>query len=225
MPPPVLDIRGLSSNSGGHARLNDVTFQVNRGDVVAVTGPSGAGKSTLLRIIVRLEVPSSGNVLLDGQDFTSVKPTELRRRVGLVMQEAWMFPGTVAENVAFGPAQQGRTLGPDEIDRILLHVGLGGYAGRNARQLSGGEAQRVSLARTLANRPEVLLLDEPTSSLDEETRREIETVICDLLRDDGLTALLVTHDLDQARRVANRLLELDAGRVRRLLPMKDAARA
>jgi putative ABC transport system ATP-binding protein len=193
--------------------VDDISVQVRQGEILAVVGPSGAGKSSFLRLINRLDEPTGGTVYLDGRDYRHISPGELRRRVGMVMQAAYLFPGTIAENLRFGPRQQGEDLLAPEIDDLLEHVGLKGFAGRDVLNLSGGEAQRVSLARTLANKPEVLLLDEPTSALDEKAEREIEALLTRVLRDRHLTALMVTHDTGQAERIADRAILIKAGRL------------
>ena len=142
------------------ARLNSFhSRSASRLDLV------GAGKSSFLRLLNRLDEPTSGTVLLDGKDYHEIGPRELRRRVGMVMQMAYLFPGTVAANIAFGPQQQHEPISLEQIERLLERVGLPGYQDHDVNNLSGGEAQRVSLARTLANSPEVVLLDEPTSAL------------------------------------------------------------
>jgi len=152
-------------------------------------------------------------VYLAGQDYKQLAPRDLRRRVGMVMQSAHLFPGTVAENLRFGPRQHGEDLLASEIDSLLEEMGLEGFADRDVQNLSGGEAQRVSLARTLANKPEVLLLDEPTSALDDRAEREIEALLRRVLRGQHLTALIVTHDTAQAERIADRAILIDAGRL------------
>lgn len=192
--------------------LQSVSFQIQPGEILAITGPSGAGKSTLLRLLNRLEEPTSGDIRLDNEETRTLPPAELRRRVGFVMQRAYLFPGTVASNIAFGPAQHGIQLETATIDSMLEEVGLPGYACRGSATLSGGEAQRVSLLRTLANQPELLLLDEPTSALDAANRQSVEDLILRLIRERGLTCIWVTHSPEQAR-LADRVLQLEAGRV------------
>jgi putative ABC transport system ATP-binding protein len=131
----------------------------------------------------------------------------------MVTQRPYLFPGTVAENLQFGPAQRGETLAGEAIEELLSQVGLKDYGGRNVANLSGGEAQRVSVARTLANSPLVLLLDEPTSALDEAAKLEVESSIQKVVQDHGLTCVMVTHDLAQASRLAEKALLLEAGRI------------
>lgn len=194
--------------------LHEVSFTLHRGEALAVIGPSGAGKSTLLRLLNRLDEPTSGVVRLNGEDTRAIAPRELRRRVGMVMQRAHLFPGTVAENLVYGPAQHGQTLSPAQIDTMLAQVGLAGYASRDARTLSGGEAQRVALLRALANCPEMLLLDEPTSALDPESRDGVEQTLLSLITAQHLACVWVTHSPEQARVVAARVLALDSGQVR-----------
>jgi len=199
----------------GKTIVNDVSFEVNAGELLAIVGPSGAGKSSLLRLLNRLDEPTSGTVLLEGRDYRDIPTRELRRRVGMVMQRPFVFPGTVAQNLRFGPEQLGRTIGEDEIQELLRDVGLPGYAGEDVRHLSGGEAQRVCFARALANRPSTLLLDEPTSSLDEVAKSGVEAVIRKIV-EQGVTSILVTHDLFQARRLATRVARLEAGKLTRI---------
>jgi putative ABC transport system ATP-binding protein len=222
--PPAMvgvDVRGLSRRVDGRLIVDDVTLTVAQGEVLAIVGPSGAGKSSFLRLLNRIDEPTSGTVLLKGRDYRQIAPRILRRRVGMVLQTAWLFPGTVAANLRFGPAQIGRTLSGDEVSALLHRVDLPGYEERDVSTLSGGEAQRVSLARTLANEPEVLLLDEPTSALDEETSRAIEQLVLAINRDSGATCVIVTHNRPQALRIAPRTLYLEAGRLVALGPTKD----
>ena len=183
-------------------------------EVLGVIGPSGAGKSSLLRLVNRLDEPTGGTVLLHGRDYRDLDPASLRRSIGMVMQRAYLFPGTVAENLAFGPRQQGSTMTGTEIESLLYEVGLAGYAFRDALTLSGGEAQRVAITRALANEPEVLLLDEPTSALDEASRGSVEQLLESLIRERHLTCIWVTHSLEQARTMADRILVLEGGRIK-----------
>ncbi len=212
----VIRTEELTRVVDGKALVDDVSIEVYRGDVLAIVGPSGAGKSSFLRMINRLDEPTSGRVLLDGTDTRELDTRELRTRVGMVLQTAFLFPGTVAENIRFGPAQRGVEPDDDVVADLLERVRLPGYADRKVGKLSGGEAQRVSLARTLANEPEVMLLDEPTSSLDEDTERDVEKLICNVLRAGDFTCMIVTHDRDQARRVASRVMTMHDGRLGRV---------
>jgi len=212
----LLECRNVSRRLPGPAKtflLEDVSFGVAKAEVLAVLGPSGAGKSTLLRLLNRLDEPTGGTILLGGEDYRSLAPRTLRRRVGMIMQRAYLFPGTVAENVRFGPAQHGLAISDGEIENLLNQVGLAGYGDRDAGTLSGGEAQRVAITRALANSPEVLLLDEPTSALDELAKEGVETLLESLIRQRGLTCVWVTHDAAQAGRMADLVLLLEAGRV------------
>jgi putative ABC transport system ATP-binding protein len=131
----------------------------------------------------------------------------------MVTQRPYLFPGTVADNLRFGPAQRGETLPQESIEQLLAQVGLRDYAGRDVANLSGGEAQRVSVARTLANSPLVFLLDEPTAALDEAAKHEVESSIQKIVRDHGLTCVMVTHDAAQAARLAGRALLLESGHI------------
>jgi putative ABC transport system ATP-binding protein len=205
--------------------VQDANFEVRHGEVLAITGPSGSGKTSLLRLLNRLDEPTTGTVFVEGTDYRNIEPRELRCKLGMVTQRPYLFPGTVAENLRFGPAQRGQALSPEAIDELLTQVGLKGYAGRDVANLSGGEAQRVSVARTLANSPLVLLLDEPTSALDDAAKLEVESTIQKVVRDQGLTCVMVTHDLAQASRLAERALLLESGRIVRAGPVEEVLRA
>jgi putative ABC transport system ATP-binding protein len=213
MQPIALETKNLSRSVANKFLVNDISVQVQVGEVVAVVGPSGSGKSSFLRLLNRLDEPTGGTVRLNGEDYRKLAPQELRRRLGMVMQTAYLFPGTVAENVAYGPLQRGQRLLADQIDALLQRVGLSGYQGRDASNLSGGEAQRVSIARTLANAPEILLLDEPTSALDEDSAREVEDLVLDIIRERRMTCVIVTHNNAQARRIAHRTMIVRYGKL------------
>jgi putative ABC transport system ATP-binding protein len=208
---PLLRAEGLGYAVEGQMILRGISFRIAPGERVAIFGPSGAGKSTLIRLFNRLDEPSEGTVYLEGEDYRNIPPRTLRRRLGMVMQQPHLFPGTVAENLRFGPQANGETLDDDAIAHLLEGVDLDGFAERDVSKLSGGEAQRVNLARTLANQPDVLLLDEPTSSLDSNARREVEETIFSVLDAQQVTCILVSHALDQVRRMAERVLVLEAG--------------
>jgi putative ABC transport system ATP-binding protein len=211
--PVVLRAEKLGRQVGAKTILSDISFDVAVDDLLGIVGASGSGKSSLLRLLNRLDEPTSGAVYVDGQDYRQLPPRELRRRVGMVTQRPFLFPGDVASNLRFGPAQRGETVPDEEIARLLERVGLPGFATREVSVLSGGEQQRVSLARALANHPEVVLLDEPTAALDEDSKLGIEELITSLVRDHGLTCVMVTHDRQQARRMCNRVILLEAGHV------------
>jgi putative ABC transport system ATP-binding protein len=213
---PILRAEELGRVVGNKAILNDISFDVMPGKLLGIVGASGSGKSSLLRLLNRLDEPSSGTVFLEGQDYRYLPPRELRRRVGMVTQRPYLFPGDVASNLRFGPAQRGESVSDDEIASLLERVGLPGFASQQVSVLSGGEQQRVSLARTLANRPEVLLLDEPTSALDEETKLGIERLVVSLVHDHCLTCVMVTHDKHQARRMCPTVILLDLGRLAKI---------
>lgn len=209
----MLAARHLCRAVGGKILVNDISVTIEAGEVLAVVGPSGAGKSSFLRLLNRLDEPTNGTVLLDGQDYRAIPPRDLRRRVGMVMQTAYLFPGTVATNVAFGPRQRGEAVNADQIAALLERVGLPGYQGRDVGNLSGGEAQRVSVARTLANAPQALLLDEPTSALDEASARGVEDLVLSLVRERRMACVIVTHNTDQAKRIADRTMVIEAGKL------------
>jgi putative ABC transport system ATP-binding protein len=142
----------------------------------------------------------------------------------MVMQMAYLFPGTVAANLAFGPWQRGERLAAEQIDALLERVGLPEYQERDVSNLSGGEAQRVSVARTLANAPEALLLDEPTSALDDVSARGIEELVLSIIRERRMTCVIVTHNTAQARRIADRTMILQAGKLVAIGPTKEVLR-
>lgn len=207
----LLRAEGLRREVEGKTIVSDASFSLMVGEVVAITGPSGAGKSSLLRLLNRLDVPNAGRVLLEGVDTASLDVRELRQRVGMVMQQANLFPGTVEENVRYGPVVRGITLHAGEVEGLLATVGLSGYGTRDVAALSGGEAQRVSVARTLANHPQVLLLDEPTSALDDAAKLVVEEALCAAMARVAGACLIVTHDDAQAGRLAQRTLVMRDG--------------
>ena len=209
----VLRTEHLGRSVGDISVVAGISLDVYHGEMLGIVGASGSGKSSLLRLLNRLDEPTSGTVFLDGQDYRQFSPRELRRRVGMVTQRPFLFPGNVAGNIRFGPLQRGEVVADEDIARLLERVGLPGFGAREVANLSGGEQQRVSLARALANRPDILLLDEPTSALDEQAKMGVEQLICSLVKDTSLTCVMVTHDRDQARRMCDRVALLEAGRL------------
>lgn len=222
---PVLRTEHLGRAVQGKMLIEDATFELMAGEVLAIVGPSGSGKSSLLRLLNRLDEPNSGTVYLDRTDYRQISPRELRRKLGMVNQRPYLFSGTVEENLQFGPTQHGEILSQSAIEHLLERVGLKGYASRNVANLSGGEAQRVSVARTLANSPLVLLLDEPTSALDDSSKLEVESLLLNIVHQQGLTCILVTHDTGQAIRLSQRALWLEAGRIARAGPTREVLHA
>jgi putative ABC transport system ATP-binding protein len=217
----TIETRDLSRSVSGKPLVRGISVQIPPGEVLAVVGPSGAGKSSFLRLLNRLDEPTGGTVLLNGKDYREIAPRELRRCVGMVMQTAYLFPGTVAANIAFGPRQRGEGLNRDQIEALLDRVGLPGYQDRDVINLSGGEEQRVSVARTLANEPEALLLDEPTSALDEASARGIEELLLDIIRERRMTCVIVTHNRLQAARIATRTMVLESGALVTIGPTRE----
>jgi putative ABC transport system ATP-binding protein len=211
----ILRAENLTRVVGTKVLVQDINFQVRPREVLAIVGPSGSGKSSLLRLLNRLDEPTRGTVYVEEIDYKQIAPRDLRRKMGMVTQRPYLFPGTVEENLQFGPAQRGEKLSSENLEALLIRVGLEDYASRDVANLSGGEAQRVSVARTLANSPVLLLLDEPTSALDEASKGGIESLLRSIVKDQGLTCILVTHDIAQASRLAERALLIQEGRIMR----------
>jgi putative ABC transport system ATP-binding protein len=191
----------------GRLVLDEITTRIPAAGITVVAGPSGAGKTTLLRLCNRLAVPDTGVVRYRGQPLDELDPLVLRRRVGMVFQRPTPFPGTVADNLAVARPDAGTGELSTALERVALDPGL---LGQEARTLSGGELQRMCLARTLVTRPETLLLDEPTSALDAQPKQVFEATARHLA-DQGITIIWVTHDDAQAARVADRTYQLRDG--------------
>jgi putative ABC transport system ATP-binding protein len=201
---PLFSFEGVCLPGADRPRLDGVTGEVPATGITVLAGPSGSGKSSLLRCCNRLDAPSQGTVRFRGEDVATLDPRAHRRRVGMVFQAPIAFPGTVLDNL--------RTAAPGASPDLLTQVGLDpAMASRDAGTLSGGEAQRLVLARALATGPEVLLLDEPTSALDGHAARRLEEQ-ARRLADEGLPLVWVTHDLRQVQRLADHLVVLLEGR-------------
>jgi len=191
--------------------LSNIDLVVQRGDLVTIMGPSGSGKSTFLRLINRLSETDSGNILLNGLDIKDHPPVELRRKVGMVFQVPVVFRGSVRDNLGFGMKLWGENI---DIEMLARDVDIPeDLLDAEAGKLSVGEKQRVCIARALANRPEILLLDEPTSSLDMESARIIEELLLGLCKEKDLTIFWVTHEMEQAKRIGGRRFVLKNGRL------------
>ena len=213
--PPRLSLEGLTRRFDGRAAVSELSLDVNAGEIVCLLGPSGCGKSTTLRIAAGVEEQDSGQVRVDGRlvsgNGTHMPPED--RSIGLMFQDFALFPHlTVAENVAFG-------LGRREPNRAavvsgyLRRVGLAGYEEKYPHMLSGGEQQRVALARALAPKPRIMLMDEPFSGLDNRLRDEVRDEALSILKEEGTAVLLVTHEPDEAMRMADRIALMRAGEI------------
>ena len=204
----VLAARGLCKSFAGLSVLDGVDLEASAGQVLAVLGPSGCGKSTLLRLLAGFEQPSAGEVLLDGRPVTGPSPAR-----GMVAQAGGLFPWlTLHDNLAFGPRAARRPTAEVRavVDELLQATGLDGFADALPRQLSGGMRQRAAIAQVLANRPPVLLLDEPFGALDAQTRLRMHEWLLGLLAERPTTTLLVTHDVEEALLLGDRLCLLSA---------------
>jgi putative ABC transport system ATP-binding protein len=207
-PAMLFELERVSLSRGGAPVLHELSASLPEG-VAALVGPSGSGKSTALRLLNRLSDPDSGTVWMRGEDTLGLDPLQLRRRVALVPQLPALLDGTLADNLRFAAGLAGRQ---PNLDRCLELAGLASsFAERNAAQLSIGEQQRAMIARSLALEPEVLLLDEPTSALDAAARSAVERTIAGLRKSVGASIVIVTHDPDQARRLADWTVEIDGG--------------
>jgi putative spermidine/putrescine transport system ATP-binding protein len=214
---PYLRIEGLTKTYGAAVAVQDVNLDVRQGEMLVLLGPSGCGKTTTLRLVAGFVEATQGRILLDGQDYAALPP--YRREMGMVFQSYALFPHmSVAQNIAFGLRMRRQTKAEiaARVEETLAMVKLTALADRYPRQLSGGQQQRVALARALAVRPKVLLLDEPLSNLDANLRQSVAREIRQLQRVVGLTALMVTHDQDEAMTMADRLVLMSEGKVQQV---------
>lgn len=213
----IIEVTNLSLIRGREQVLDEVSFTVNKGEILAIIGPSGSGKSSLLRCLNRLEEPQSETIKFLGTDITELSVTALRRRIGMIFQQTVPFHGSVAENLAYGPALCEELLTRERILELMELSSLeANLADRDATELSGGQEQRLAIARALANDPDVLLLDEPTSALDPVATRHVEESLLYLRNQLGLSLVWVSHSIDQVRKLADRVLLLNQGRVARI---------
>ncbi len=211
---PLFSLEGVHQAREEVVILRDLTLEIPRTEITALIGPSGSGKTSFLRLLNRLDDPVSGRVFFDGEPLTSYPVAALRRRVGFVFQQPAMFAGTVADNLRIAVELGGPGAADDALpmERVLEAVELSpAYAERDATRLSGGERQRVSVARAMMTRPEVLLLDEPTSALDAEVAERLLATIARLPRQYGVSVVMVTHRLGEARDISSWTIMLEEG--------------
>ena len=204
-----LECKQIRQSFGSKFSL-DLSFSMEKGELLCIIGPSGSGKSTLLSLIAGIEVPQGGSIIIDGEDITRMSIR--KRHIGMVFQDFSLFPSmNVEKNIQYGMKN---TKNKEERTRELLSlVGLEGYGKRSVNQLSGGEAQRIALARAIAAEPRILLLDEPLSALDAPLRKKLRSVIKQIHEKTGTTMLYVTHDREEAFAIADRIMIIKGGRI------------
>jgi putative spermidine/putrescine transport system ATP-binding protein len=209
-----LHLDNLVKRFGGNTVVKGANLSFSKGEFVTLLGPSGCGKTTILRMIAGFERPTSGTILVEGKDISTLPPNQ--RQIGMVFQAYALFPNmNVEDNVGFGLRIAG--MGRDErrvrVEEMLKLIGLGGYGKRFPFELSGGQQQRVALARALAPRPRMLLLDEPLSALDAKIRVSLRQEIRAIQRDLGITTIFVTHDQEEALSISDRIVVMSAGNI------------
>ena len=219
----TVEFRDVSKRYPGQLAVDGLSFAVPAGRICILVGPSGSGKTTSLKMVNRLIEPSGGSILIDGQDVQSEEPTALRRRIGYVIQQVGLFPHqTIAENVGTVPRLLGwpRERIAARTEELLSLVGLepSRFARRYPAQLSGGERQRVGVARALAAEPPVMLMDEPFGAVDPIVRDRLQNEFLRIQRDQGTTVLFVTHDIDEAIKLGDRVAVMKAGRLVQFAP-------
>lgn len=210
----AVEFRGVGKRFGETVALGDISFSVAPGETIALLGPSGCGKTTILRLIAGFERPDSGTITIAGKSMAGLKPYE--RNVGLLFQHYALFPHmTVEQNIGYGLRHRGHpaTEIPARVAEMLELVQLSGFGHRRPHQLSGGQQQRVALARALATHPSLLLLDEPLSALDAKLRHELRTELKDVLAAVGSTAIVVTHDQEEAMSLGERIFVMSRGAI------------
>ncbi|GKW45182.1 MULTISPECIES: amino acid ABC transporter ATP-binding protein [Planococcus] len=212
----MIKVEKLYKKFGSNEVLKDISTEIKKGEVVSIIGPSGSGKSTFLRCLNLLETPTSGSVIVNGQDLSGPKKDiqKIRQQIGMVFQHFHLFPHlTVLENLTYAPMKvkgEKKALAEEKARTLLKRVGLSDKEKAYPSSLSGGQKQRVAIARALAMEPELMLFDEPTSALDPEMVKEVLEVMKDLAKS-GMTMAVVTHEMGFAREVADRVIFLDHG--------------
>ncbi len=215
----MIEVNNLEKYFGELHILKGISTKISKGEKVVIIGPSGSGKSTFLRCLNRLETPSSGSIVFDGQELTAMKDKELyavREKMGMVFQHFHLFPHlTIKKNITLSPVKlkiMTQAEADAKADELLKKVGLSDKANSFPSQLSGGQKQRIAIARALAMNPEVMLFDEPTSALDPEMVGEVLELMKELAAE-GMTMVVVTHEMGFAREVASRVMFMDEGRI------------
>lgn len=210
----AIEFNHVNYSASGVPILTDITGSFAKGKITTLVGPSGAGKTTLFKLCNGLQSPDSGDIHLNGMPIDSYEPVRLRRSVGLALQDATMIRGSVRNNLALPMELQQKQLPDERANELIEMVGLKkSYLQRDAKDLSGGQRQRLSIARTLVNRPEVLLLDEITSSLDPISKKDVEDLIIKISREQGTTIIWITHNLQQARTIGDHTWVMMDGRL------------
>ncbi|MBM3812017.1 MAG: ABC transporter ATP-binding protein [Acidimicrobiia bacterium] len=216
----VLELRGVSKQFHGHRAVDDVSLAVPRGSLFALVGPSGCGKTTVLRMIAGFEIPTTGQVLLSGADVAGLPPYQ--RNVSTVFQNYALFPHlTARQNIEFGLRRRKASDLDRRVRDVLDLVQLAGKEHRKPAQLSGGEKQRVALARSLVLEPDLLLLDEPLAALDPKLRRQVRVELKSIQRRVGVTFLMVTHDQEEAMSMADSIAVMNKGRLEQIGPPRE----
>ncbi len=214
---PLIEFRSVTKMFGSFTAIDDLSIQIYRQEFFALLGPSGCGKTTLMRMLAGFENPTTGSILLDGQDMKSVPPN--RRATNMMFQSYALFPHlTVYDNIAFGLKRSSMPASEIDgrVDEMLRLTRLEDFAKRKPHQISGGQRQRVALARSLAKAPKLLLLDEPLGALDKKLRQETQFELMDIQEKTGTTFVIVTHDQEEAMTVASRIAVMDAGRIKQI---------
>ena len=215
----MIEVKNLEKSFGDLHILKGITTTIEKGEKVVIIGPSGSGKSTFLRCLNRLEEPTSGQILFEGQDLTRMPDKQLyavREKMGMVFQHFHLFPHlTIRKNITLAPVKLGlmnQQQANETAERLLKKVGLSDKAEQYPNQLSGGQKQRIAIARALAMNPDVMLFDEPTSALDPEMVGEVLELMRELASE-GMTMVVVTHEMGFAREVASRVMFMDGGKI------------
>jgi tungstate transport system ATP-binding protein len=212
---PLFELRNITKSYNSSEVLNISRLVIEQGGIYGVMGPNGAGKTTLLSILACLIPPASGTLLWEGTDVATLNRYALRRKVTLIHQNPYLFDTTVRKNITYG--LKGRSIPKVKRDKTLheclKQVGMVGFEERRARELSGGETQRVAIARALALRPQALLLDEPTANVDRHGVEQLEIILQELNKKQGITIIVATHDVNQAYRLSDEVIYLFAGKI------------